>query len=656
MYSAGYVFYFDKAVSKFRLITTRIKIITMSQTRIKCPNCGQDIKVDEIFEHQAEEKFRQEYESKLAEQISALNKKKEEAAAEVLKLKRMKEEEEDTIRKRVEKEKEKIAVDALFKAKKEVEFEMLKIKQENEIKSKENLNLKKKEVEILNKERELKEKAEQLDIDLEKKMIEKEKEIREKATLMEREKNEIRKREFEKKLEEQQRNIENMKQKEEEMIKKEKELLEYNEQIKIEAEKQIRQKLKETEEHARIREKEEIDRVNREFNSKLEEKLSVIEELKKRESELISKENALKEEKEKIKIEAEKQLQLTAKETEEKAVRREQEKNNIILNEFKAQLESQNQLIHQLKEKEIELKRNELELKNKTEQMKLDTERQFLEKSKEIEERAVRREMEKSELRQKEYEKQLEEQKKLINELKKKAELGSQQLQGEIQELALEEFLQFNFPFDVITEVKKGERGADAVQIVRNNLQQDCGKIIYESKRTKSFSESWLEKLKEDQKHHQAEIAVLVTESMPKDMEKFGLRQGIWICSFHEIKSLSVVLREMLIRIHSVKIVQENKDEKMDMLYNYLTGSEFVQQIEAIVEGFTGMLSDLQKEKNAMERIWSTREKQIRKVLISTSSMYGSIRGISGNVIGSIKALELPGDNEEDVNGSVENS
>ncbi|MBK7444794.1 MAG: DUF2130 domain-containing protein [Ignavibacteria bacterium] len=317
-------------------------------------------------------------------------------------------------------------------------------------------------------------------------------------------------------------------------------------------------------------------------------------------------------------------------------------KSELRKQEFEQMIEDRNKLIEDLKNRENELKGREQEIRKKAEEVQIETEKQFSEKAVEIEERAVRLEREKNEMKQREYEKKLEDQKKLIDELKKKAELGSQQLQGEVQELALEEFLTSNFPIDIISEVKKGERGADAVHIVRNNLLQECGKIIYESKRTKAFSDSWIVKVKDDQKLQQADIAVIVTETMPKDMDRFGLRQGVWVCSFSEIKGLSIVLREMLIKTQSVRIVQENKGEKKDMLYNYLTSNEFVQQIEAIVEGFTGLLGDLQKEKNAMERIWSTREKQIRKVLINTSSMYGSIRGISGNVIGSIKALELP--------------
>lgn len=642
----------------------------MSQTRIKCPNCGQDIKVDELFELRAEEKFRAEYENRLTEQIASLNKKKEEAAAEVLKLKRLKEEEEDIIRKKLEKEKEKLSSDAFFKAKKEVEFEMLKLKQENEIKSKENLSLKKKEVEISNKERELREKSEQLDIDIEKKMIEKEKEIREKALIAEREKNEIRKKEYEKQLDIHRSEIDNMKKKESEMLQKQNELRDYAEYIKTEAERQIREKLKETEEKAMLHEKEAVekksgeyeklledksieykkflDEKSREYEKIIEEKSLQINEMKRIETELRIKTAALIEQSENLKAENESQLLQSAKEVEEKAIKSEQEKNENEKRELVKQIEKQNSLIQELKARESELKKNEIDLKNRSEQLQLDSQSQFQEKAREIEEKAIRMEHEKNELKFREFEKQLDDQKKLIDELKHKSELRSQQLQGEIQEIVLEEFLHSSFPFDVINEVKKGEKGADAIHLIKNNLQQECGKIIYESKRTKAFSELWIEKLKEDQLHHRADIAVIVTETMPKDMDKFGLRNGVWVCSFQEIKSLSFVLREMLIRSHSVKAVQENKGEKMDMLYSYLTSNEFVKQIESIVEGFTGMLGDLQKEKNAMERIWSTREKLIRKILINTSSMYGSIKGISGDAIAGLKALELPESSDGD--------
>lgn len=541
----------------------------MSQAKIKCPNCGFDFNADEVLYHQAEERAKKQYEEKLSEQILSLNKKKEDVDKEMLKIKKLREEQDDIIRKKLEDERKKLSEEALFKAKKDVEFEMLKLKQDNEMRMKENNQLKKKEVDILNKERELRDKQDQLEIDLEKKILEREKEIQVKAIRREQEKNQLKNREYEKQLEEQKKIISDFDRKEFEMINKERELKEKAEQLRLEMEKQLNDRANEIEEKARHREKERAG-------------------------------------------------------------------------EYEKILFEQKQTIDAMKRNEIEFLNMQREMKDKEEQMKLDLEKQMLDKETEIREKAVRFEQEKNELKNREFEKQLDDQKKLIDELKRKAEQGSQQMQGEIQELALEEFLRGNFPFDRISEVKKGERGADAIHIVINNLQQECGKIIYESKRTQAFSEKWIEKLKEDQKNNNAEIAVIVTEAMPKDMERFGLRNGIWICGFAEIKGLAFVLREMLLMTHSVKSVQENKGDKMEMLYNYLTSSEFRQQVEAIVEGFTSMHNDLLKEKVAMEKIWSTREKQIRKVLMNTSSMYGSIKGLAGNSLENIKALEMP--------------
>jgi hypothetical protein len=295
-----------------------------------------------------------------------------------------------------------------------------------------------------------------------------------------------------------------------------------------------------------------------------------------------------------------------------------------------------------LKKKELEILRKEKEMKEKEENLRLEIEKEFLSKSDEREQEIRKQESEKNDMKMKELEKQLTDQKKLSEEMKRKLEQGSMQLQGEVQELALEEFLKIEFPFDVIKEVPKGVKGADVIQSVRNSLQQDCGKIIYESKRTKTFSDNWLDKLKDDQKSQQAEIAVIVTETMPKDMERFGQRNGIWICNYNEIKSLSFVLREMLLKTHSVRATQVNKGDKMELLYNFLTSTEFKQQVESIVEGFSQLKIDIDTEKRAMQKIWKEREKQIEKVINNTIDMYGSIKGIAGSAIESIKALELP--------------
>lgn len=264
-------------------------------------------------------------------------------------------------------------------------------------------------------------------------------------------------------------------------------------------------------------------------------------------------------------------------------------------------------------------------------------------------EKIRRSEEERNELRFKEMQKQLEDQKKLTEEMKRKQEQGSMQMQGEVQELAIEEWLASKFPLDTIEEIKKGARGGDCLQFVNTRSTQNCGTIYYESKRTKDFQPSWIEKFKADIRDRGANIGVLVTEVMPSNMDRMGLKDGIWICNYEEFKGLCTVLRQSIIQLNSAVSTQENKGDKMDMLYNFLTGNTFRMQVEAIVEGFTQMKSDLDSEKRSMQRIWKQRDKQIEKVITNTIDMYGSIKGIAGNAIQSVKALELPGsDFDED--------
>jgi hypothetical protein len=247
-------------------------------------------------------------------------------------------------------------------------------------------------------------------------------------------------------------------------------------------------------------------------------------------------------------------------------------------------------------------------------------------------------------LKIKELQLKLEEQTRLADEMKRKAEQGSMQSQGEVLELAVEEWLKNNFPLDTIAEVKKGERGADCLQIVHTRQRQNCGSIYYESKRTKAFQPSWIEKFKNDIRDKNATLGVLVTEVMPSDMERMGLKDGVWICTFEEFKGLCVVLRESVIRLSEAKASQENTGDKMEMLYSYLTSNEFKLQIEGIVEGFSQMQADLESEKRAMSRLWKQREKQLEKVLLNTTNMHGAIRGIAGSAIQTVALLELSGD------------
>lgn len=292
------------------------------------------------------------------------------------------------------------------------------------------------------------------------------------------------------------------------------------------------------------------------------------------------------------------------------------------------------------RQKELEFFKKEQEFKNKEAELEISVQKKLNDERVKITEDIKKQEQEKNSLKIKELEKQLDDSRKLAEEMQRKAEQGSMQLQGEVQELALEELLRLTFPFDSIEEVAKGVKGADCVQIVRNNIANVCGKIIYESKRTKAFTNEWIEKLKSDMRSQQADIAVIVTETLPKDMDSFGFKDGVWICKFSDVKPLSFLLRDSLIKINTAIASQENKTDKMQLLYNFLTGNEFKQSMEAIGEGYIALREGIIKEKVQMEKIWKEREKQLDKVLLNTSQFYGSIQGIAGSAVGDLKMLE----------------
>lgn len=356
-------------------------------------------------------------------------------------------------------------------------------------------------------------------------------------------------------------------------------------------------------------------------------------------------EEALKEQKEKFEEEIKKATQIELK------VQRVKLQENLRKEILDEQSESMALLQKQLEEKSNQVKELNVakaqigQLQREKEEMEsaimAKAELALNEKLKLEKEKIQKATDEQNELKLRQKDEQLRQLQEQLQIAQRKAEQGSMQLQGEVQELAIEEWLKEKYPFDTIDEVKKGSRGADCMQIVHTRESQNCGKIYYESKRTKDFQKSWIEKFKADMREKGADIGVLVTDVMPSDMQRMGLYEGIWICSFEEFKGLSAVLREQIIKIHHAMKSQENKTDKMSLLYGFLTSNEFKMQIEAIVEAFTTMQSDLDSEKRSMQRIWKQREKQIEKVLDNTINMYGSIRGIAGNAIGNIKALEL---------------
>lgn len=367
---------------------------------------------------------------------------------------------------------------------------------------------------------------------------------------------------------------------------------------------------------------------------KLEEEQKAFDEKKKRENELFQQ----KLQQEKLKLESELQQQLR------KSIASDYENQLRLL---KQSAEENEEKLKTARQKELEFLKKEQEIKNKEQELEIILQKKLLQERNLLVQQIRREEETRNSLKETEYqlklkelEKQLEDQRKLADEMKRKAEQGSMQLQGEVQELLLEEMLRDYFPYDSIGEVGKGVEGADCIQVVRNHIGADCGKIIFESKRTKTFNTAWIEKLKTDMRNKQADVAILVTQAYPKDMNCFGEKDGVWICSFSEVVALTTALRHTIIRIAETKKAEENKGEKMQMLYSYLTGIEFRQQIETIVEGFLSMKNSISKERIQMEKLWKEREKQLEKVLLSTSGLYGSIKGIAGASIRDIPLLE----------------
>lgn len=332
-------------------------------------------------------------------------------------------------------------------------------------------------------------------------------------------------------------------------------------------------------------------------------------------------------------------LRLARLQLEEEATKKAAAELQAQMDLLKKDLEEKSVLLRENKKKELEILQKEAKMLEREENLKHDLEKQMISRQKEIEDRARKMEGERFDMKVKELEKKLADQVELAETMRRKAEQGSMQLQGEVLELALEELLRSNFPYDTIEEVAKGVKGADCTQTVRNVQAQTCGKIIYESKRTKVFTNEWIEKLKTDMRAQQADIAVIVTEALPRDMETFGFRDGVWVCRFSEVKALAYLLRDSLVRIHGAVATQENKGDKMQMLYNYLTANEFRQNIEAVVEGFLSLKDSITREKMQMEKIWKEREKQLEKVLLNTTQFYGSIKGIAGNAVGDLKML-----------------
>ena len=333
------------------------------------------------------------------------------------------------------------------------------------------------------------------------------------------------------------------------------------------------------------------------------------------------------------KLEAEKKLE----ELKEKV----KEEQSLELKALEEELKKQKVEAQKARDTELELRKKANELEEREKNMELEKTRQIDEERKKIQESTAEMLMKEHQMRDAEKNKQMEDMRKRIEELQQKANLTSQQLQGEVQELELEEFLRKEFPIDEIREVGKGVRGGDVIQVVRDQFGRECGTIIWESKRTKSWASDWTDKLKEDMRSVKADVAILVSSVLPQGMKFFGPYEGVFVTCWDCLLGVSSQIRLAIIKEAQIKSSVVGKNEKMEIIWNYLSSNQFVQKVEAIVEAFSTMREDLEKEKRMYTQLWSKREKQIERVIHNTIGMHGELQGLMGASLPQISGIEI---------------
>jgi len=496
-------------------------------------------------------------------------------------------------------EKREKEIEAKTKSRFENDFKVKIADLENQVKEKDEkiTELNKKELELLSQERALKERENKLEID------------------------------FEKKLKEEREKIESL-------FKKQKDKIE--ERIKSEIEKNYSVELGE-------------------LRKQVEDKNEALNIAKKKELELMDREEKLRDKEKNLEVELQKKIQDEKLKIEQKVKAKTQQEISIEMQDMKNQVSELKGKLDSAQKNELDLLKRQRELEDAKKEFELEKEREMLNQREKLFKEAKEKADAENVMRLREKEELIKSMQKTIEELKNKSERGSQQLQGEVQELELEDFLRDNFSQDDIEPVPKGKRGADVIQKVKNQFGQICGSIIWESKRTKNWSDGWIGKLKDDQREAKSDIAVIVSQAMPAGISHIGQKENVWIVNFESTPGIVIALREQLIQINQLRSSEVGKNQKMESIYHYLCSNEFKQRIEAIVETFISMNTDLESEKRAYEKQWAKREKQITNVIKNTSGMYGDLQALIGSALPEVKQLALPGGLQEDEIGISEN-
>ena len=381
-----------------------------------------------------------------------------------------------------------------------------------------------------------------------------------------------------------------------------------------------------------------VERLRKQFEADARKKG---EELARREQALTEKTAEIEKAKETIDAQVAERLKAERRRVAKEEARKASEALATEMTDLRQQLDDKASKLDEAQKNELELRKQRRDLEERKKQMQLEIERKLDTERKAIRESTQKDMAEEHRLKEAEKEQQLTAMRKQIDDLKRKAEQGSQQTQGEVLELELEALLATRFPTDTIEPVPKGVHGSDVLQRVHDGNGNACGTIIWESKRTKAWSNGWLPKLRDDQREAKAELAAIVSVALPADLSTFALIDGVWVTSGACVAGLAAALRMSLIEMNATRQAEHGRQSKMEVLYAYLAGPQFRQRVEAIFESFSALRNDLEQEKRAMQRIWAKREKQIDRVLANTVGLHGDVAGIIGGTLPEIAGIEL---------------
>lgn len=325
-----------------------------------------------------------------------------------------------------------------------------------------------------------------------------------------------------------------------------------------------------------------------------------------------------------------------------------QERLALEIQDLQARLSEQKHQLAAAQAAELDLRRRQRELESAKAALELEVARTLDAERARIREEACKSAAENERLKLAEKEKLIADLQREIRNLKQRAEQGPTQLQGEVLELDIEARLKEQFPRDLLEEVARGQRGADVLQRVRTNAGQDCGTILWEAKRAKNWSGNWPAKLKEDQRAAKADLAVLVSQTLPPDVHSFGIVDAVWVCDPPSLIPLAMALRQGLVAAAFARQAEAGRQTKQEQLYQYLTSVEFRQRVEGVVEAFLALRDDLEAEKRALQKHWARREKQLDQAIAHTATLYGGVQGIVGqSALPDIAPLQLPGPHDE---------